>query len=179
MFDGVRYISISELRLSQLYLNADKIAAIEAWFDPHNLSNFEPLYVHDFGDQQLTLTDGHSRAFVAYKNSVEKLPVVYDTNEIVTSDTGMLSYKNDIEWCKRFGLRSIADLSTRIVTAAEYQNLWIERCDKAYDLLTQTTEQQRATWQAMYPQLFLYGISEDLKMLYFENASGDLFEFPA
>ena len=178
VFVGVQYVPLSELGISQLYLNADKLSAVEAWFNPHDLSGLEPLFVHDFGNHRLTLTDGHSRAFIAYQNKVDKIPVRYDTDEIVTSEIGMRLYKNDIAWCERFGLKSISDLETRIVTANDYQTLWIDRCDKAYNLFTQATKQQRSAWQAMHPKLFLYGISEDMETLYFENVNGKLFEFP-
>ena len=55
----------------------------------------QPLPVHDFGDSRLTLTDGHSRAFTAYQHKA-KVPIVYDTDDIVTCDEGQMLYKNDI-----------------------------------------------------------------------------------
>jgi len=42
---------------------------ILTWFQP-SMKNFKPIYVHDFmknGD--LYITDWHTRAFVAWKNS--------------------------------------------------------------------------------------------------------------
>lgn len=171
-FEGKKHISIIKLGISQIYLNEDKISAVKKWFDPHDLRNFEPLPVHDFGNGKLTLTDGHSRAFVAYQTGVAKIPVIYDTDDIVTSGTGQMLYKNDIAWCERFGLNDIRDLERRIISNGEYQDLWIGRCDKAYNLLTETDEQQRKEWQALHPDMFLYGASEDLRRLYFESSDG-------
>jgi len=48
-FEGIKYFPLLELGLSQMYLNADKLDAIEKWFDPGDLSIMEPLTVHDFG----------------------------------------------------------------------------------------------------------------------------------
>lgn len=169
MFHGVRYLPLSALGLSQIYLNSEKIANIEAWFDPANLMNFEPLPVHDFGNGRFTLTDGHSRAFVAWRHGVNEIPVVYDMDEIVTGETGQMLYREDLIWCKRFGLTYIWDLQDRILSPTEYRERWIMRCDKSYNLLTQTTQTQREIWCLQYPCLHLYGASEDVKTIYFEN----------
>lgn len=118
----------------------------------------------------------HSRAFISYQYKV-KIPVIYDTDEIVTSDEGQRLYKNDIVWCQRFNIQTVADLETRIVDSSEYQSLWIDRCDRAYNLLTQTNEYDRSEIQRQYPDLFLYGANNDLTIYYFENEQGQLFEF--
>lgn len=68
-------------------------------------------------------------------------------------------------------------MGSRILTNAEYQKLWIERCDRSYNLLTQTTEEDRKTMQNKVLELFLYGASEDLSEIYFENSSGELFVY--
>ena len=169
MFHGVRYLPLSALGLSQIYLNSEKIANIEAWFDPADLTNFEPLPVHDFGNGRFTLTDGHSRAFVAWRHGVSEIPVVYDMDEIVIGETGQRLYREDLIWCKRFGLTHIWDLKGRILSPTEYRERWIMRCDKSYNLLTQTTQSQREVWGMRYPCLYLYGASEDGKTIYFEN----------
>ena len=86
-------------------------------------------------------------------------------------------YKNDIIWCERFDIKNICDLESRIISNEEYQDLWVNRCNKAYNLLTQTTEKQRLDFNLLHPDLFLYGSSENLDILFFENEKGDLFEF--
>lgn len=176
-FIGIRWADIADLRLSQIYLNAEKLKHVETWFNPSDLTNFQPLPVHDFGNGHLTLTDGHSRAFIAYKSGLSKIPIIYDYDELVTSKTAQMLYKNDIVWCERFNLKSISDLGDRIISDEKYRRLWIERCDRAYDLLTQTTAQQRKKWQQLHMGLFLYGASEDLKTLFFEDKNGKSFEF--
>jgi len=172
MFSGIRYMPILDLGLSQIYLNKRKLDTIQKWLNPADLSNFEPLPVHDFGNGRLTLTDGHSRAFSAYAMGIEKLPVVYDTDDIIISATGQMLYKNDIVWCERFNIHAVCDLKDRIVSDSVYQDVWVGRCDRAYDLLTQTTELQRKKWQALRPDLYLYGASEDLTLLFFEDKKG-------
>ena len=178
MFTGIQYYPVFDLGVSQIYLNEEKLTNIRSWFNSSNLSSFDPLPVHDFGNGRLTLTDGHSRAFLAYLMGVYKIPIVYDSDDMVTSATGQMLYKNDIIWCERFKIYSISDLKDRIISNFLYNDLWIGRCDKAYNLLMQTTELQRKKWQSMYPDLYLYGASEDLSLLFFEDEQGALFTIP-
>ncbi len=176
-FQGVQWVAPTDLGVSQLYLNQQKLKDIEKWFDPNQMNLCCPLPVHDFGNGRLTLTDGHSRAFVAYRYNV-KIPVAYDTDEIVTSNGGQQLYKNDIVWCQRFNIETVADLENRIVDSSKYQYLWIDRCNRAHNLLTQTNEYERLQIQQQYPNLYLYGANNDLTIYYFENEQGQLFEFP-
>ena len=172
MFAGVKLFPVIDLGVSQIYLNEAKLVNIRKWLNPTDLSGFVPLTVHDFGNGKLTLTDGHSRAFLAYVLGIQQVPVVYDTDEMVTSYTGRLLYENDIAWCERFRIYSVRDLKDRIVSDAEYKDLWIGRCDKAYNLLTQTTAVQRQKLQLLCPALHLYGANEDMTLLFFENDEG-------
>ena len=93
------------------------------------------------------------------------------------SDIGLLQYRNDIEWCKRHKIFTVADFENRIIPDEQYKKLWIERCDKSYNLLTQTTEDERKTLNNKHGNLYLYGVNEDLGTLYFESSDGKLFEF--
>ena len=174
MFKGVAFLPVIDLGVSQLYLNEEKIIRIQEWFDPMDLSNFEPLTVYDFGNKRLTLTDGHSRAFWAHKMGVECVPCIYETEIIVTSDLGQLLYKNDLAWCERFGIHSVCDLEDRIISASVYDELWVGRCDKAYNLLTQTSESEREELRSLRPDLFLFGANEDTSILYFEDKDGQV-----
>lgn len=176
-FRGIKFMSIDLLGLSQIYLNADKITSVTRWFDPQHMDRFQPLPVHDFGNHGYTLTDGHTRAYVAYKNGVSYLPVFYDEDNIVAGEVGQMLYKADIDWCKRFHLTHIKQLENRILDNSGYQKLWVERCDRSYHLLTKTSFSERVKLQKLVPNLFLYGASEDMAALYFENEAGKLFVF--
>lgn len=176
-FEGVIDYPIMELGLSQIYLNEDKIKAIEKWFNPDNMDIFEPLTVHDYGNGRYTLTDGHSRAYVAYKNGLTVIPIVYDNDEIVAGEIGQKLYWTDIEWCNRFSIYNISHLKHCIISNEDYQRLWVERCNRSYNLLVQTTTEERELIQNRNPELFLYGASDDLSMVYFENSNGESVAF--
>ena len=55
VFEGIIDFPLLELGISQMYLNEKKIRAVEEWFDPYNLSNLDPMPVHDFGNGKYTL----------------------------------------------------------------------------------------------------------------------------
>lgn len=174
-FDGIKFMNIDLLGLSQIYLNQDKITSIMGWFHPPYMDNFKPLSVHDFGNNAYTITDGHTRAYVAYKSGISYLPVQYDNDDLVAGEVGQMLYKADLEWCQRFRLTHIKQLENRILDNSSYQKLWIGRCDRSYDLLMNTSHSERISLQKVAPDLFLYGAEEDLLTLYFENEAGELF----
>lgn len=90
-------------------------------------------------------------------------------SQIYLSELGQLLYKHDLVWCERFGLRDVRDLENRILSSGDYQHLWLDRCEKAYHLLSQTNEARRESLAKLCPALFLYGASRDLSILYFED----------
>ena len=171
----MKLINIDLLGLSQIYLSTNKIASVTEWFHPHCMDNFQPLRVHDFGNNKYTITDGHTRAYIAYKNGVTVLPVLYDNDDIIVNPIGQMQYKADLDWCKRFKLSHIKHLENRILNKSAYQKLWIERCDRSYNLLTQTSHRERIQLSNLASNLFLYGASEDMSVLFFENEAGELF----
>ncbi len=176
-FQGAKNYTLLDLGISQLYLNQEKIRAIENWFRSDDMSIFQPLAVHDYGNGRYTIVDGHSRAFVAYKKGIKTVPIIYDSSELVAGEVALRLYNADIEWCNRFRIEKISDLENRIIASEEYRKLWMERCDRSYDLLTQTTEGERRLIQENAPELYLYGAEEDLSEFYFEDSSGKLYVY--
>ena len=104
---------IAELGISQMYLCEERVLGVEKWFDMAKLGEYV-LPVFDFGNGRLTLTDGHSRAFVMLKNGAKSVAVELDNDEMITSELGQRLYKRDIEWCGTRGLFGIADLAGRM-----------------------------------------------------------------
>lgn len=123
------YLPTLAIKPSQIYLCQSKIDAVKQWFQ-RDLSNFEPLPVYDFfKDGTLTLTDGHTRLFVAWQNGVERVPVYFEYDEIVTDLSGQKLYKKCIQLCKAFGLQDISYLKDRILSPEEYRQKWIDYCE--------------------------------------------------
>ena len=177
------YISIECLKLSQIYLSQKKINNVLSWFEPL-LSNFVPISARDFlNNGNLHITDGHTRVFIAWQQGIKQIPFVYDEDELVTCELGQILYKEDIVWCDRFDLHHISDLSNRILSEQDYEDLWCGRCDKMYDLKVALLEKALCPNEfnvkkekLAQQDLFVYGISEDLNVLYYESALGELFD---
>ena len=176
-FENIRHLPLADISPSQIYISEEKLRRIRKWFSPEALLR-EPLPVRDFGHGRYTFTDGHTRAMCAYLSGMRTIPAIYDSDPIVSTPEAHMLYRMDVEWCRRFGILTIADLSARIISGADYTKLWHARCDAAYELMTRTTAARRAAAEARHPGLFIYGMSADAQTLYFENAAGDLFEFP-
>jgi len=148
------------------------------------LQNFQPVCARDFlGSGNLHITDGHTRAFVAWWHGIRQIPYIYDACEIVTCALGQIQYEEDILWCERFGLRHVSDLAGRVLSEDAYESLWRGRCGKMYDLKVALhtgkihPEELRLKQERLSQKgLFIYGISEDLRTLYIENNAGELFE---
>lgn len=176
-FKGIMNYPLLKLGLSQIFLNEDKVEAVKKWFRLDDMSIFQPLRVHDFENGKYTIIDGHSRAYVVYKQGLEVVPIIYDKTDMVAGETGQKLYLADIEWCDRFRLKNISDLENRIISGEQYRRFWMGRCDRSYDLLTQTTEDERKGMRQKAPELFLYGAEEDLSELYFEDSFGKLYVY--
>lgn len=169
-------VNILDLGLSQIYLNQRKINDIEQWLEPKNVGIYEPLPVFDFGNNRLTLTDGHTRAYVAYTYGIKEVYVKIDYDDIVTCELGQKQYKIDIEWCSRFSINTVADLSTRIVSNEQYQRLWIRRCERMHNLVTSSEVEKIRIAKEKAKDMFLYGSNANLSIFYFEDMAGLLYK---
>ncbi|WP_227354651.1 hypothetical protein [Haladaptatus salinisoli] len=114
-------VPLAEVRPSQLYLNAAKLASVAAWFDFEG-PNYDPLPVRKIGGEW-TLTDGHTRAFVAHLAGAEELRVVRDADDIP-----MPVYERCVSWCADEDVTEVADLAGRVVSESTFEERWVERC---------------------------------------------------
>lgn len=158
---------ITELGISQMYLCGERVLGVEKWFDTAKIKEYV-LPVFDFGNGRFTLTDGHSRAFVMLKHGIKSVMVKTDRDEMITSELGQRLYKRDIEWCDIRGLRSIADLSDRILPEKAFDVLWRRRCGRLYNLFTTADPAYARSAERLFPRLTLYGAGADGE-LYFES----------
>ncbi len=119
-------LTIKDLQPSQFYISERKLASVEAWFDLADLSNFEPIPVKEL-DGVPVITDGHTRAVAALRVGVDRVPLVWDTDEL-----DWRLYRACVTACRRRGILSPADLLTRIISAEEYVEQWDAWCDRLH-----------------------------------------------
>ncbi|MGN0741380.1 MAG: hypothetical protein ACI4L8_01935 [Candidatus Fimadaptatus sp.] len=123
-------MAIRELQPSQFYLSAGKLERVRSWFDPRDMSGFEPLPVKLL-DGRHVLTDGHTRAFAALSAGLERVPVVWDEDELDWE-----AYRIDVAACLRRGVAGVEDLAGRVLSEADYARKWRGWCDVVHEVLS-------------------------------------------
>ncbi|GAA0236032.1 histone acetyltransferase [Haladaptatus pallidirubidus] len=127
----VQILAINTVRPSQLYLSSQKLAAVLEWFDFANPS-YDPLPIAEYGDE-LYLLDGHTRAFVAHLGGIKQVRVTREQSILEQEDKQV--YHECFAWCADAELRTVSDLSGRILNPEVYQKLWIDRCQQVAEQL--------------------------------------------
>lgn len=116
-------IKLKDIKPTQLYLNASKIAKIKEFYRPLTINSLPPVPVTKLNDDIIFL-DGHTRAYVAYIAGFDEINAYWDTLE----EEDIQKYMICLNWCKESGINSISDLRTRIIRNTEYKKLWLNRC---------------------------------------------------
>ncbi len=120
----INEIKLLDIKPSQFYISAKKFERVKQWFDPKDLSNFEPLPIFEHGGK-IFFTDGHTRALAAFISGLEKVPLVWDNDENI----GITEYEICVKACEGRGIKNIADLEQRILPHDEYVAKWDNWCD--------------------------------------------------
>ena len=169
-FAGTRWMPVSELGLVQLYLSAQALEKASASFSMESLCA-DPIKVYDFGNGRFTISppEDMSRAFLAWQAGMSAVPVVYDPEDYLGYDGMQPLFLDEILWGEKLGLHSIADLKDRIMSDEDFRRRVILRCERGNDLFMETNPADLPAYAALRPDLHLYGISDDLKTLYFED----------
>jgi hypothetical protein len=120
-------VPLAELRPSQLFLSAEKLEDAAGWFDFDD-PDYDPLpaFEHE-GDWYLS--DGHTRAFLLYLAGAETIRIRRD--EAVREEYDFDLYLTCIGWCEDAGVGQVADLAGRVVEPDTYEEVWLERCQRA------------------------------------------------
>ena len=129
-------MELKDLQPSQFYISEKKLQDIESWFDPANLSGFEPIPVKLL-DGRPVMTDGHTRAVAAIRAGLDSVPLIRDEDEL---DWDM--YRACVKACREQGVLSPADLLARIVSEEEYKEKWDRWCDIMQAEIVQSRKQQ-------------------------------------
>ena len=116
-------LALKDIQPSQFWVSEGKLADIAKWFDPADLSNFEPIPIKLL-DGMPVMTDGHTRAVAAIRAGLERVPLMWEPDEW---DWDM--YRACVQECRSRGVLSPYDLAGRVVSAKDYQILWNDWCD--------------------------------------------------
>jgi ribosomal protein S18 acetylase RimI-like enzyme len=122
----LKEIDIESVQPSQLYISELKYQAAKEDFEIYGWDSYKPVPVKRIG-KDVFFTDGHTRALLLWQKGYNKIKVTPDTD-----DMDWISYLASVQWCRRAGIRSIRDLSERIVSEQEYQAKWLALCEKLH-----------------------------------------------
>jgi hypothetical protein len=125
-------LGLDEIQPSQLYLSEAKVAAVRTGSRP-----LAPLPVKRLGGR-VVLTDGHTRAFVAWRSGQRQIEVHWDGD-----DLDWEAYEACVAWCRAEGIRTVADLTGRIVPPEEYEVVWLQRCARMQRRLAATRREEQ------------------------------------
>jgi len=116
-------MKLGEIQPSQLFINSEKLSLVMKTFDA-NPRLIEPIPVKKIGEQ-IVFVDGHTRAFAVFLKSMSEVNVYWEEDELDWD-----AYEVCVDWCKKEGINTIADLKERVIPSNEYQVLWLDRCEK-------------------------------------------------
>ena len=111
---------LADLQPSQLYVSEKKLAEIER--ELGECRPMKPVPVKLLGGRRV-LTDGHTRAFAAFRRGDRTIPAFWETDELDWE-----AYQICVGWCLEAGIGSVADLVGRVLTSDDYKRLWLDRC---------------------------------------------------
>ncbi|MHA1672576.1 MAG: hypothetical protein ACTSYI_03025 [Promethearchaeota archaeon] len=121
--ENVFYMDLTDMFPSQLFLNREKIKAIQDQINPFVLENIPPISIRKFGNK-IVFLDGHTRAFLAHENGLSKVPVYWETEEY---DWEL--YEICIQWCQEEKILHISELKNKILEKKSFEKLWIGKCN--------------------------------------------------
>ena len=148
-------LTLSDLTPSQFCVSRSKLVAVERWFDPADLSRFSPIPVK-YLDGRFVMTDGHTRAVAALRAGLERVPLVWDEDEL---DWDL--YRLDVLACRARGVFSPADLASRVLSDADYAIRWDAWCDRLQNEVEVARKSGLRSLDAILPTLTCLGDSHE------------------
>jgi hypothetical protein len=117
-------MKLDKIQPSQLYISSQKLSEVMKTFNRDLPESIAPVPIKRLGNE-IVLLDGHTRAFAAFLHDFSKVPVYWEDEELDWD-----AYEVCVKWCKKEGIRTIADLKDRVVSQKDYERLWYKRCEK-------------------------------------------------
>ncbi len=117
---------LDEIHPSQLFISAEKLSRVMGERDRLTLQDLKPVPLKRLGGR-IVLNDGHTRALAAYLSGPTEIRAFWDRD-----DLDWEAYEICVAWCPEKGIRAVADLEDRVVSAEAYEVLWLERCRRMH-----------------------------------------------
>ena len=123
----MRLVNLMELRPNNWFISRAKLESVrEAWRRGEQ-EHLPPVLVAEI-EGELSLIDGHSRAFAAFERGETHIwASVSDVEQIEGSEA---LYRHIHRQGPKIGIVTIADLGDRIVGPADHRRLWVGYCSR-------------------------------------------------
>lgn len=115
-------MKLDEIQPSQLYISSEKLNEVMKTMDSMKPTAIKPIPIRKLGGR-IIFVDGHTRAFAAFLLNFPMIPVYWEDEEL-----GWDAYAICVDWCKKEGIRTVADLKGKVVSQKDYEILWYRRC---------------------------------------------------
>lgn len=116
-------VPIDEPQPSQLFIDAQRLRNGLEWFDFEN-PTYDPIPVLHI-DDEIVLSDGHTRAVLAYLGGANRLEIVPDPDQ---QELNIPLYRECVGWCRQECVTQVADLTQRVVSRPTFLEQWVARC---------------------------------------------------
>lgn len=122
-FKELKKIHIDDIQPSQLYISKEKLKNVSSWLDSE-----EKLIIPVLESNGTYISlDGHTRIVQGYINGYENVYIYID------NDSNLEDYRVFIDWCKNANIKSVKDLTKRIISKDEYEIKWNNRCRNYFE----------------------------------------------
>ena len=117
---------LSALQPSQLFISIEKLANVQTSIDFSTAEGIPPIPIKHL-EGRWVMTDGHTRAYAAYRAGLERILTVVEQDLLDWE-----AYLICVGWCRSAGITEIGDLDGRVLSAGEYALHWLDRCDQMH-----------------------------------------------
>jgi hypothetical protein len=132
-------MKLNQIQPSQLYISSERLSEVIMALDRLKPDLIKPIPVKKLGDK-IVLTDDHTLALAAFLRGIWEVRAYWEEDELDWE-----AYEVCVEWCRKEGVRTIADLKNRVVPPKEYDALWVNRCRKMQQELEDRRQQESQT----------------------------------
>jgi hypothetical protein len=126
-FGEVQAVALADLRPNNWYIHQDKLArARQAWVRGEG-DQLPPVLVSRI-DGQLSLIDGHARAYAAYEKGQTHIQAQVEILEEIEGSKAL--YRHIHRRGPAVGVNRISDLGERILPPVEHERRWVAYCQQ-------------------------------------------------
>jgi hypothetical protein len=118
--DSVFFLKLGYIQPSQMYISKSKLDSVMSRFDSSKPETLGIMLVRRI-DDDIVLTDGHTRAYTAFKYGLDKIAVSWDRDKC-----DIREYKLAVDHVRKEGVRTISDCI--VLPHERYEQRWYAFC---------------------------------------------------